>query len=421
MEKPIVEIKNLGKKYNITHQKGGYITLRDTLTNVIRRPLHFTKQKAKQVVGLESKEEFWALKNINIDIQRGETIGVIGPNGAGKSTLLKILSKITPPTTGEVVLRGKVASLLEVGTGFHPELTGRENIFLNAAILGMTRHEIAKKFDQIVEFSGVEKFIDTPVKRYSSGMYVRLAFAVAAHIEPDILIVDEVLAVGDSEFQKKSLGKMEEITKKSGRTILFVSHNMSAVRNICNRTILIQDGQVKMIGPTEQVVNSYLDSKHEKTAVYKFNENKNKDVEISKISFLDGNNRPSSRFAISENFNIEIEYTTYKEFENAILTTYFINNGEILMVSTEVDKTGKMGIHPIGKHQTTITVPPFLFNVGHYDIEVLFDKPFAGSIDYKKNMGFEITDTGNPRSILYKGNHPGRIFYRLDYKTKKIN
>ncbi len=258
MNEPIIKIKNLSKRYNITHQRGGYVALRDVIANSIKSPFKFLKGKARSVLGREIKEEFWALKGVNFEVGKGEAVGIIGANGAGKSTLLKILSKITPPTTGEAILHGKVASLLEVGTGFHPELTGRENIFLNGAILGMPRKEIAEKFDDIVKFSGVEKFLDTPVKRYSSGMYVRLAFSVAAHMEPDILIVDEVLAVGDAEFQKKCLGKMDDVTKAEGRTVLFVSHNMSAIQSLCDRAILLETGQVKMIGETDKVIASYL-------------------------------------------------------------------------------------------------------------------------------------------------------------------
>ncbi|MBI5817167.1 MAG: ABC transporter ATP-binding protein, partial [Candidatus Yonathbacteria bacterium] len=212
-------------------------------------------------VGIATKEEFWALRNVNLEINKGDIVGIIGHNGAGKSTLLKILTGITPPTEGEIIMHGKVASLLEVGTGFHPELTGRENIFLNGAILGMTKKEIVKKFDEIVAFSGVEKFLDTPVKYYSSGMYVRLAFSVAAHMEPDILLVDEVLAVGDAEFQKKCLGKMEEVTKQEGRTILLISHNMTAIEQLCRKTILFENGKVRMIGKTEDVIAEYLNTK----------------------------------------------------------------------------------------------------------------------------------------------------------------
>jgi len=261
MERPIIEVSNIGKKYNITHQRGRYVALRDVLANAFKNPFKFAKHKAKQIVGFETKEEFWALRNINLEIKKGDIVGIIGHNGAGKSTLLKILTGITPPTEGEIILRGSVASLLEVGTGFHPELTGRENIFLNGAILGMTKEEIIRKFDEIVAFAGVEKFLDTPVKHYSSGMYVRLAFSVAAHMEPDILLIDEVLAVGDAEFQKKCLGKMEEVTKKEGRTILFVSHNLVAIQRLCNTTILLENGNVKEIGETKDVINAYLKSR----------------------------------------------------------------------------------------------------------------------------------------------------------------
>ena len=257
---PIIEIKDLSKRYDITHQRGGYVALRDVIAGVFKNPFKFLKHKTKIILGRETKEEFWALKDINFTVHKGEAIGIIGANGAGKSTLLKILSKITPPTTGEVILRGRVASLLEVGTGFHPELTGRENIFLNGAILGMSSKEMAKKFDDIVKFSGVEKFLDTPVKRYSSWMYVRLAFSVAAHMEPDILIVDEVLAVGDAEFQKKCLGKMDEVAQTEGRTVLFVSHNMSAIQSLCQKTILLENGKIKMIGDTTKVVAGYLEN-----------------------------------------------------------------------------------------------------------------------------------------------------------------
>ncbi|MEK7607410.1 MAG: ABC transporter ATP-binding protein [Patescibacteria group bacterium] len=256
---PIIKVKNVGKKYSIRHFQGGYVALRDVIMTIIKSPLCFLKKKVKNITGIGTKEEFWALRGVSFEVKAGEIIGVIGKNGAGKSTILKILTGITPPTTGEIVMHGKVASLLEVGTGFHPELTGRENIFLNGAILGMKKSEIAKNFDSIVEFAETEKFLDTPVKFYSSGMYVRLAFSVAAHMEPDILLVDEVLAVGDAEFQKKCLGKMEEVTKKRGRTILFVSHNMTAIEKICNRCILIEKGQIKRDSTdVRDVIKDYL-------------------------------------------------------------------------------------------------------------------------------------------------------------------
>ncbi len=265
---PIIEVKNISKQYKISHQRGGYISLRDVIMTIIKSPFSFLKQKAKSVAGLAKKEDFWALKGVDFTVNKGEVIGVIGHNGAGKSTLLKILSQITPPTEGEIIMRGTVGSLLEVGTGFHPELTGRENIFLNGAILGMPRKEIAAKFDQIVDFAGIEKFLDTPVKYYSSGMYVRLAFSVAAHMEPDILLVDEVLAVGDAEFQKKCLGKMEEVTHKDGRTIIFVSHNLAAIQKLCKKCILLEKGKVVAAGPTNTILDLYSQSRDEVKRTY---------------------------------------------------------------------------------------------------------------------------------------------------------
>lgn len=264
MSNPVITVDSLSKKYLVGHQSSQeqYHSLRDSV-------MHFGKSfvrkgmdmmKGRQILHGDSVEEFWALKDISFDVNEGEVLGIIGHNGAGKSTLLKVLSRITEPSEGRITLNGRVASLLEVGTGFHPELTGRENIFLNGAILGMTRREIKAKFDEIVDFAGVEKFLDTPVKRYSSGMYVRLAFAVAAHLEPEILIVDEVLAVGDATFQKKCLGKMKSISREGGRTVLFVSHNLSVIQNICSRCVVLKGGQVNSIGPASESVAKYLES-----------------------------------------------------------------------------------------------------------------------------------------------------------------
>ena len=253
----VIKVEGLGKKYLLRHQAASrrYATLRDVLAD--KAKTLFQKRKAESGKQ-KSIEEFWALQDVNFEIKQGEAVGIIGRNGAGKSTLLKLLSRITEPTAGRIRLRGRVASLLEVGTGFHPELTGRENIFLNGAVLGMHRAEIRKKFDEIVAFAEVEKFLDTPVKRYSSGMYMRLAFAVAAHLEPEILIVDEVLAVGDAEFQQKCLGKMGEVSS-GGRTVLFVSHQMNAVQRLCHRCIQLADGQIAASGPPDEIIRRYLE------------------------------------------------------------------------------------------------------------------------------------------------------------------
>ena len=248
---PIIRVANLGKKYLIRHQsRPRYETLRDTLAGGAKRLM--------QKTAASRREEFWALRDVSFEVKPGDRLGIIGRNGAGKTTLLKILSRITEPSAGRVEIRGRVASLLEVGTGFHPELTGRENIFLNGAILGMRRREIVRKFDEIVSFAEVEQFLDTPVKRYSSGMYVRLAFAVAAHLEPEILLVDEVLAVGDAAFQKKCLGKMGDMNQKEGRTILFVSHNMPALQTLCRQGLLLEKGTIRFSGDVNEAISTYV-------------------------------------------------------------------------------------------------------------------------------------------------------------------
>jgi lipopolysaccharide transport system ATP-binding protein len=251
MAVPLISVEGLGKRYRIQHRGGSrYTALRDVIAEALSAP--FTRRTETPA----SEEDFWALRDVSFEVQQGDVLGIIGRNGAGKSTLLKILSRITEPTEGRVTLRGRAASLLEVGTGFHPELTGRDNIFLNGAILGMSRAEIARKFDEIVAFAGTERFLDTPVKRYSSGMYVRLAFAVAAHLEPEILIIDEVLAVGDAEFQQKCLGKIGEVAR-SGRTVLFVSHQLAMVDNLCRTGLLLDSGRVRLFGSAREVIAAY--------------------------------------------------------------------------------------------------------------------------------------------------------------------
>jgi len=274
MPQPVISVENLSKRYLVGHQveRSGvynYTALRDVLGRELRNAARKAADvvRGRQVVQGDSIEEFWALRDVCFEVQQGEVLGIIGRNGAGKSTLLKILSRITEPTSGRVTLRGRVASLLEVGTGFHPELTGRENIYLNGAILGMTRAEIRKRFDEIVAFAEVERFLDTPVKRYSSGMYVRLAFAVAAHLEPEILIVDEVLAVGDAEFQKKCLGKMDKVSRQDGRTVLFVSHNLSAITELTRRVVLLDKGSIAMDGSAVEAISAYL-SKRVQASIY---------------------------------------------------------------------------------------------------------------------------------------------------------
>jgi len=304
MEKEIViKVENIGKNYKIG-KKEKYLSLRDSIANAIKLPYEILAGKKSL-----KKSDFWALKNVSFEVKKGEVVGIIGRNGAGKSTLLKILSRITEPTTGKITLKGRVSSLLEVGTGFHSELTGRENIYLNGAILGMTKKEIDMKFNDIVEFSGIEKFLDTPVKKYSSGMYVRLAFAVAAHLEPEILIVDEVLSVGDAEFQKKCLGKMKDVAS-SGRTVLFVSHNMAAIENLCGRCILLRDGKIEDIGSTNKIINKYL-KMLDKVAEVSIDKRKdrvgNGPLRIIKVYFINKNNLITNNLTAGEKTSIVLE------------------------------------------------------------------------------------------------------------------
>lgn len=283
----------------------------------------------------------WSLRDINFEIEKGEAVGIIGRNGAGKSTLLKLLSKVTKPTTGKIYTNGRIASLLEVGTGFHPEMTGRENIFLNGAILGMTRKEIRSKFDEIVDFSGVERYIDTPVKRYSSGMYVRLAFAVAAHLESEILIVDEVLAVGDAEFQKKCLGKMNDVTKGEGRTILFVSHNMAAVKQLCTSGILLKNGEVAYRGTMHSVLENYIINELSPTTAFKYVEDISKKAQIQKVKIYNNKSAETIEFGHNDDINIDLNFinrsvkngvrvniAVLDKFENVIFITRKVIEGK---------------------------------------------------------------------------------------------
>lgn len=319
MSSPIIQVENLCKEYTLSHQGAvqPYQTLRDTMAGWFRN----SKPKTQN----PKIETFQALKDVSFEVKQGEVLGVIGRNGAGKSTLLKILSRITEPTSGRVRLKGRVASLLEVGTGFHPELTGRENIFLNGAILGMKKAEIRKKFDEIVEFAEVEKFLDTPVKRYSSGMYVRLAFAVAAHLEPEILIVDEVLAVGDQEFQRKCLGKMQDVSAKEGRTVLFVSHNMAAIRQLCGRALLLNSGGVKETGSVSSVLRSYNASLEQGSSlaapldVHKFVAH----AQSFRLETTDGKAVHSIR--VGENWRMCVQFNILRRVSNFVISLGVVN------------------------------------------------------------------------------------------------
>ena len=385
MSDAIITVENLSKRYLIGHtsgEEGGarYTALRDVLgreaRNFVRNAVNLCR--GRQIVQGDEIEELWALKDVSLEIKQGEIVGIIGRNGAGKSTLLKVLSRITEPTAGRVLLRGRVASLLEVGTGFHPELTGRENIFLNGAILGMTQREIRKKFDAIVSFAGVERFLDTPVKRYSSGMYVRLAFAVAAHLEPEILIVDEVLAVGDAEFQKKCLGKMGEVAR-GGRTVVFVSHNMAAMKSLTNRGIVLDAGRAIFSGTTEQVIQHYAQLISRRAVPEKPREwRKGKHTAIHDVRLLGkDDHHPTTQYVPGEPLVLELTIET--DGTPGMSLELFLTDASrtrIGVASTYLFH-GQTLPEKKGVYRTTINLDPLWLAAGRYAFEVCTTIPSA--------------------------------------------
>ena len=375
-----IRTDKLGKQYRIGSAPRQYNTLRDSIIDAVQTPLRRIRQGFLPNGNndrLDQSDIIWALKDVSFDVHQGQVLGVIGRNGAGKSTLLKILSRVTEPSRGSVEIRGRVGSLLEVGTGFHPELTGRENIFLNGAILGMRRSEIEMKFDEIVSFSGVDKFIDTPVKRYSSGMYLRLAFAVAAHLEPDILVVDEVLAVGDAEFQRKCLGKMNDVAQQ-GRTVLFVSHNMSAILRLTQESIVLDRGQIVMRGPTVNAVDYYMSSGLSKTGERSWVSG---DIPANAYPFTpvalrvrDSEDRISDTVRSTESISIEIEYILDKPIQGLRVGIYLMSmRGEHIFTSFDTDDPDiydQYAIRQPGNYLSRCTIPTDILNEGRYALGV---------------------------------------------------
>jgi len=357
--KPIVNVENVSKRYRIGGLQPGYMTFRETFGGIIAAPFRRLRGGANHT---PARQTLWALRDINLTVQPGELVGVIGHNGAGKSTLLKILSRVTKPTTGRVALYGRVGSLLEVGTGFHPDLTGRENIFLNGAILGMSRHEIARKFAEIVHFSEIEKFIETPVKFYSSGMYVRLAFSVAAHLEPEILMMDEVLAVGDAAFRQKCLGKMHEI-RQQGRTIFFVSHNLPAITRLSQRAILLAGGRIVSDGPAHQVVNDYLRSSWKTGAERVWDDDDaaapgNDIVRLRRVRVRATNGETSASVDISRPFGIEVIYDVLQP-GHVLTPVVEIENeeGTRLFGSHDAGEEWSRRPRPAGRYTSVVEIP----------------------------------------------------------------
>jgi lipopolysaccharide transport system ATP-binding protein len=393
---PAIKVEHLSKKYILSHQKKeSYTALRDVISNKVKSV--FRKAEPESAGG---KEDFWALKDVSFEIQAGDRVGIIGRNGAGKSTLLKVLSRIVEPTEGRVTINGRVASLLEVGTGFHAELSGRENIYLNGAILGMSKSEISRKFDEIVAFAEVEKFLDTPVKRYSSGMYVKLAFAVAAHLDPEILILDEVLAVGDSAFQKKCLGKMEEVSG-TGRTILFVSHNMDTVNRLCNKAILLKDGVVQTTGDTDKVVHTYMHADFGTSALRSWahlpllGKPGNEHVRLNEVKVHDEGFQVDEKFDITNPIGVSIEYEVLTEGLVFTHSYNFFNENGVNIFNThdtvsELRKTPRQK----GKYTATMWIPANLLAEGSVVVSVAIIRiePFTIYLHEHDAVSFNVVD-----------------------------
>lgn len=397
----VIEITGLGKKYAILHEQGRYVAFRDVLVNIAKSPLRFLATKTRQALGKEGSDEVWALQNVNLSIKRGEVIGVVGKNGAGKSTLLKILSQITPPTTGEVCIRGRVGSLLEVGTGFHPELTGRENIFLNGAILGMSKKEIVNRFDEIVEFAGVSRFLDTPVKHYSSGMYVRLAFSVAAHMEPDVLIIDEVLAVGDAEFQKKCIDRMRHIAENGDRTVLFVSHNMQSVSALCTKAILIKNGTIDLVGPTETVLKRYMEDTFTSGSGHiELEERSHGEATFTDVTLKNGDDVETSIIPHSHTFTIDLGITVKEPISNADVSVLIksARGVDVAFLSLSDESRGALRDFSVGHHSLSVSCEGGFLMPDNYYLRISIHNPGHANIDTREDiLGFQIiNDTAHP-------------------------
>ena len=379
MSKTAITVKNISKIYRLGVKEELSDSLVGKILSILKSPIrnYIRLNKQSHFNNDEDKSDtLWALKDISFEVNYGEVLGIIGANGAGKSTLLKILSQITEPTSGQIKINGRVASLLEVGTGFHPDLTGRENIYLNGTILGMSKQEIDKKFDEIIDFSGISKFIDTPVKRYSSGMGVRLAFSVAAFLEPEILLIDEVLAVGDAEFQKKCLGKMEDVVS-SGRTILFVSHNMQAIKELCHKCILMKNGKIEDIDETNKIINNYLNPAKKnffstvKIGDYKIQFLKNSPVDVIDIFMIDNKNSSDRQhlFSMSDDIQIQIDIKAFDSIKNALIGLSIYNEDGIKCFDVcSSDKNYFLNCHSSGSYSIIFRVNQIQLTPGNYSI-----------------------------------------------------
>ena len=398
---PIIKVENLSKRYRIGAREAAYGTLRESIVAAVRAPL----RRLGRSNGRPADETIWALRDVNLEVEPGEVVGIIGKNGAGKSTLLKILSRITEPTTGKVELYGRVGSLLEVGTGFNAELTGRENVYLNGAILGMKKAEIDRRFDEIVAFAELERFLDTPVKRYSSGMYMRLAFAVAAHLEPEILLVDEVLAVGDSAFQTKCLGKISEVARQ-GRTVLFVSHNMTAINQLCPRSVMLDDGRIAATGKTTEVMAHYLKSGSGGAECIWNDFHRapgNENIKLHAVR-VNTNGLVTSEVDIDKEIKIEVEFWNRRPGARKVCVNIYVldSSGSVVLSTGSTPAANSLPEewfdkpHPAGLFRAICTFPGNFFNEGRYYITVyvLTLGPLAIEVDAPQILSFNVFDTG---------------------------
>jgi lipopolysaccharide transport system ATP-binding protein len=424
MSETIIQVENIGKKYLIRHHtKERYVALRDVITRKavsIGSRLFSPKTKEKAD---PTREEFWALKDVSFEVKRGDVIGIIGRNGAGKSTLLKILSRITEPTTGKIRIKGRVASLLEVGTGFHPELTGRENIYLNGAILGMSKSEIKGKFDEIVAFSEVEKFLDTPVKRYSSGMYVRLAFAVAAHLECEILLIDEILSVGDLAFQKRCLQKMDDV-RNLGRTVIFVSHNMGTVRTLCTSVIFLRKGEIQAIGDTSSIVQFYTKSTAEECSssgeiAWRNRETAPGDnqMRLLSIRLSDANDEVQNIFDPEKPIRVEIIYEIFERIRGMRLVLQILNS-EGIVAFTSTDQKDRNEEYTPGIYRTVAIIPSFLLNYGFYNVKIHAGCPGIKVLVKGQEFLRLFVEKTVHHGSTFPENWPGVIAPRLKWTTE---
>lgn len=430
-KKTVIKVENLSKAYQIGQIGTGTISRdleRFWMTKIMGKEDPFLKiGEANDRAVKGTSDIVWSLRDINFEINQGDAVGIIGKNGAGKSTLLKLLSRVTGPTTGNIKVKGRIASLLEVGTGFHPELTGRENIYLNGAILGMRKKEITRKLDEIIDFSGVERYIDTPVKRYSSGMYVRLAFAVAAHLESEILIVDEVLAVGDAEFQKKCLGKMQDISSGEGRTVLFVSHNMSAVSRLCNKGILINNGMIGKTGDIDPVIEDYLKIAIGGSAHVVWDDLAkapgSKGIKLREIKMVDHNKNITGFFDITK--DVEVEFTYEVLEENLTYTHGFnlFNDQGIHILSSHHKDSQTLNVPPKkGIYTVSLKIPGNLLAEGNYEVAFALMKymPFEVLFHERDLAGFTVVDDIRGDSVRgnYTGKFPGVVRPELKWENR---